>query len=105
MEVKRTGRQNNSLHRFFRLLAADLNDAGLDMRKTLREDIEVPWTEELVKDHLWRPIQEAVVNKESTTELEKDEVDKVYNVLNRHLGQKLGIYTPFPKDESRKGEL
>lgn len=98
--MKRTGRQNNALHRFFRLLAADLNDAGLDMRKTLREDIEVPWTEELVKDHLWRPIQEAVVNKESTTDLEKQEVDEVYNVLNRHLGQRLGIHTPFPKDEA-----
>ena len=94
---QRTIQQNKALHKYFRMLADDLNAAGLDMRKTLKEDVEVPWTEELVKDHLWRPIQEAVVDKESTADLETPEVSRVFDVLNRHLGSKLGIHTPFPE--------
>ena len=95
--MKRTPQQNKAMHKYFRLLADDLNAAGLDMRKTLRQDIEVPWTEQLVKDHLWRPIQEAVADEESTADLETPDVTKVYDVLNRHLGEKLGIHTPFPE--------
>jgi hypothetical protein len=98
-EEQRTLQQNKALHLYFTQLAEELNDAGLDMRKTLKPEVDIPWTPENVKNHLWRPIQEAQLGKESTTKLSKKDVDKVYETLNRHLGEKLGVHVPFPSDE------
>ena len=95
----RTSTQNKALHLYFELLADELNSAGLDMKKTLKQTVDIPWSKETVKDYLWRPIQNAQLEKESTTELTTDEINKVYEVLNRHLGEKLQIHVPFPSSE------
>jgi len=99
MSDQRTLRQNRALHKYFSMLADALNDAGLDMKKTLKPEIEIPWTPENVKNHLWRPIQEAYLTKESTTELETPDVQKVYKVLDRYLAEKHGVSIAFPCDE------
>jgi len=70
---KRTLKQNKSLHKYCELLADALNDAGLDMKKVLRPTIDIPWTKTSVKEHLWKPIQEAMLSKESTTEMQTNE--------------------------------
>jgi len=95
----RTIQQNKALHKYYRMLSEALNDAGLDMKAVLRPDIDIPWTESTVKKHLWKPIQIAMIDKESTTELEKEEVNRVYKVLDRHLAAKLGLSVPFPTRE------
>lgn len=100
---QRTNLQNRSLHLFCAQLADALNTAGLDMRKTLKHDIEIPWTMENVKNHLWRPIQEAMTEKHSTTELDSAEPSQIYEVLMKHLGEKFGIFLPFPSEESLYG--
>jgi len=97
--AKRTPTQNNALHKYFELLADALNDAGLDMKRTLRQDIDIPWTKETIKEYLWKPIQRAQVMKGSTTELNTSEVSKIYETLNRHLGEKTGVFVPFPSVE------
>lgn len=96
MSDKRTIQQNRSLHKFCELLAIALNDAGLDMKKTLKEEIEIPWTKESVKEHLWKPIQVVMVDKESTTEMDTVEPSIIYETLNRHLSQKFGISVDWP---------
>jgi hypothetical protein len=96
---KRTLTQNAAMHKFFELLAEDLNAAGLDMRHTLKPEVEIPWTPATVKTHLWRPIQDAMLEKESTTELTTKEVNQVYEVLIRHMGEKFNITTAFPSEE------
>lgn len=105
---QRTLQQNKSLHKYFELLAETLNEAGYDMKKTLKQDAEIPWSPQLVKDFLWRPIQEAALQKESTTELTTKDVDIVWDILNRHLGDKLGVYVPLPSietlDEEQRNE-
>lgn len=93
---KRTNRQNNALHVLFKLLADELNDRGLDMRKTLKPGVEIPWTGDSVKEYLWRPIQQAQLNKKSTTELTTKEIDAVFDTINRHIGEKFGLFVPFP---------
>lgn len=92
----RTTQQNKALHVYFTLLAESLNDAGLDMRKTLKESIDIPWTPENVKNYLWRPVQNAQLGIVSTTELSKTDIDIVYNTLNRHLADKFGLSVDFP---------
>lgn len=95
---QRTLTQNGAMHLFFQWLADTLNEAGLDMRKTLREDVEVPWTPENVKEHLWRPIQRAMTEKQSTTEITTAEPTDIHAVLSRHLGERLGVICPpWPK--------
>ena len=93
---KRTVQQNKALHVLFNLLAQNLNESGLDMRKTLKPGIEIPWSGRSVKEYLWRPIQKAQLNKQSTTELNTKEIDAVFETLNRHLGEKFELHTPFP---------
>jgi hypothetical protein len=102
-EKQRTVQQNKALHLYFEIIAEKLNDAGLDMRAVLKPNIEIPWTKESVKDHLWRPVQELYLKKDSTTELTTDEITKVYEVLNRFLAEKHGISQEFPSIENLEG--
>ena len=94
-----TRRQQNSLHLWFQMLADELNDAGLDLRKVLKPEIEIPWSKESIKNFLWRPVQEIYLSKKSTTELTTKDIDEIWEILNRHLGEKFGIHIPFPSEE------
>lgn len=96
---QRTTQQNRALHVYFTLIANALNAAGLDMKKVLKPNVEIPWSAETVKEYLWRSIQRAQLHKESTTELTTSEIDLVYDTLNRFLAEKFGISEPFPSIE------
>lgn len=98
-EKIRTDKQNRALHLYFTHLAEELNNAGYDMRKTLKPSVEIPWTSRTVKDFLWRPIMKAQVMKESTTELTTKEIDLIFDTLNRHLSEKFGVSVMFPSIE------
>jgi len=95
----RTIRQNAALHKYFTMLADELNFAGLEMKKVLKPEVEIMWTAESIKNYLWRPIQYAMTDKISTTELDTKQVNKIYEVLDRHLGEKFGISVEFPSEE------
>lgn len=100
---KRTLQQNNSLHLYLQLLSEALNNAGLDIRRTLKEDFEIPWTPELAKQYLWKPLQNAMLEKESTTQLTRKEVNQVYEVLTKHLSERFGLEAvEFPHLESNE---
>lgn len=99
-QKQRTARQNRALHLFYKHLAEQLNQAGFDMKRTLRADVEIPWNPDTVKNYLWRPIQKAQLQKDSTTELTTRDIDAVTETLTRHLGDKLGISIAFPSIET-----
>lgn len=99
-EKQRTHAQNRALHLMFTQLADQLNESGFDMRKTLRQDIEISWSGDLIKEYLWRPVQKAQLGKESTTELTTKDIDVVFETLARHLSSKLGIVLDFPSIET-----
>ena len=97
---QRTPPQNNAIHLYARLLSEALNDAGLHMVRTLEmlkaKDLDIDWTPEQVKERIWRPVQIAVTEKQSSADLTRSEVSTVYETLNRHLAN-AGIPTiPFP---------
>lgn len=93
---QRTKTQNNALHLYCKLLADALNDAGLDMRRVLKEEVDIPWTEKTVKENLWKPIQLIVLDKESTTEPLTSEYDQVYSVIHRQMAAKHGVNVLWP---------
>jgi hypothetical protein len=91
---QRTKKQNSALHVFCELLSDLLNASGLDQRKVLKPSIEIPWTGKAVKEFLWKPIQEVVIHKQSTTEADRTEYTKVHGILAHHLATKLGLICP-----------
>ena len=100
----RTTQQNKALHLWFQMLADALNDAGWNVQKTLRHDVEVPWNGTLVKELIYRPVMEAMTDKHSTTKLDRLEPNQIFDVLNRHLGEKLGVHVPWPCEENQYQE-
>lgn len=100
--TQRTSQQNKAMHKFFSLLADEMNEKGLDMRVVLKESVDIWWTPEMIKEYLWRPFQRAKYGKESTTDLEKiDEIDNIHEDLMRNLGEKFGVeYIDFPSFET-----
>lgn len=97
---QRTLSQNASLHLYLTLLADELNDSGQDMRKVLKETVDIPWDKNTAKMFLWKPIQEIMVDKEHTADLTSDEVSRIYRVLDRHVSEKCGIHVEFPSVEN-----
>lgn len=95
---QRTLTQNSALHLFCENLATTLNDAGIDFRLFLKDGYPVPFTQELVKNHIWRPIQKAVTGKESTTKPQAHEYAQIYDVLNCKMAE-FGIFVPWPSKE------
>ena len=93
---QRTNSQNRALHKWYELVSEELNNAGYSVIKTLKPSVEIDWNATLFKELMWRPIQKAVTKKGSSSELSSGELQIVWETINRHLGQKLGIHTPFP---------
>lgn len=100
---QRTELQNRSLHLLFQLIADALNTAGLEKAVVLK-GVECPWTKDSIKEDLWRPIQKAMLQKDSTTKLKTNEIDQVFDVLNRHLA-KFGIHEDWPSIEEIMNKL
>lgn len=101
---QRTPLQNRSLHKYCTLLAQALNDAGLDAKKTLKPEIDIPWTPEMVKDLLFRPIMKAMTGKTSTTQLDTVEPSQIHAVLDLHTSEKFGIHVDWPSEENMEQE-
>ena len=95
----RSLQQNKALHKYFTLLAEALNDAGFDMRKTIKDGIDIPWNAGNIKEFLWRPVQQAYLQKESTTEITTRDIDKIFDIVNRTIGLRTGVYVPWPCED------
>lgn len=98
--MKRTLSQNNAQYRYLRLVAEQMADAGLDMRKIIRVPIRP--TMENVKALMWDEVMTALYPEiESTTELSTAQMSQLYEVFNQLLGEKWGIHVPWPSEEEQ----
>lgn len=98
-DKQRTIQQNKATWLYLTMLSDELNQAGLDQRKVLKPSIQIPWTKDAAHDRLWIPIQEALYNTDSTTQLTTEQITLVYETLNRHLGETTSVHVPFPSKE------
>lgn len=104
IDVNRTSTQNNALHLWFELLADELNAGGYTVQLVLGQKVDLDWDKDKVKTLLWRPAQKAIFGKDSTKDLRKvSEIDRIWEHLNRHLGEKFGIHVPFPTNPEKIG--
>jgi hypothetical protein len=100
----RTIKQNSSLHKGLRNLADQFNLAGKDMRKVLKPAVDIPWTSESIKEYMFNPIAGAMFDGRTSSELSTTEIQEVWDVLNRHTGEKHGITVPWPDRFNSGGE-
>lgn len=103
-EEQRTAQQNKALHKWCEQLAVVLNEAGLDQRRVLKEEIAIPWNKDAIKEAMFKPLLEAMTKHESTADAGTKDYNKVYELLARHLADKLGVVAPawptrFGEDE------
>ena len=100
---QRTWTQSKALHVWCELLATELNNAGYDMTVfPWREGLELPWTKESVKEYLWRPVQQAMTDKKSTTEISTVDPTVIHQALCRTIAERTGVVVPeWPTREGR----
>ena len=100
----RTTKQNNSLQVLCRQYAEALNDGGLEKKVVLDLlKLDVPWTQDSVRDDLFNPISRAMYDKTSS-QLDTKAIQMVYKVLDRDLAESFGITLPWPDIYSQSHE-
>ncbi len=92
----RTQKQNRALHVWCRHLAETLREKDIDTKTFFKSGFEVPFTPEIVKDNIWKPVQRAVTDKEKSSKLSRSEVSGIFDIINRLLSDK-GIHVPWPE--------
>lgn len=95
----RTLQQNRALHLYFQFIADELNEFTSFSYNGLMKDFEIPYTMEIVKQFIWKPIQIAMFGKTSTTKITTQEINKIIDVINKYFAEK-GISITFPSWES-----
>jgi hypothetical protein len=100
-EKTRTSLQNKSIHKWLQLLADILNEHGLDQRKFLKPSIEIPWSKDSCKEMIYKPILEAYSKKKSTTEMTTKDIDAVFDIITKHIGEKWHLHIPFCSIENQ----
>lgn len=98
---QRTNTQNACLHLFCQQVSGELGDRGITFEKFFKAGFEVPWTMEIVKENVWRPVQIAICGEVSTTKPLTTDYQKIYEPLNKKLSE-WGIHIPWPNKELLK---
>jgi hypothetical protein len=93
----RSSQQNRALHLFFNQVAKELNEIGIPFvyRGLKGQDMEMQWTGLLFKEMTWKPIQKSLYGTESTTKLKRNEIDPIFEIINKFFAEK-GITISFP---------
>lgn len=97
-EKQRTDQQRKAIEVYCRLVAKTLNGAGYDLKAVLeKKTIPVPCTQENIKENVYKNIVHALYpDKTSTTELTTKQVNDVYHVMNKWLGEEFEVHVPWP---------
>lgn len=99
-EQPRTDSQRKAIEVYCREVAKALYDEGHTLQDVIKEvkKAEITPTQSNIKAVVWNGINEALFKKTSSTELSTTEVTKIYEVMNKWLGEKFEIHIPFPNE-------
>lgn len=108
-DKQRSKQQNKAIHLFCSKLADELNGKGYYIPFVLKPTYELRWDTQSVKENLWKPIQNALLKKEHTADLNKNEVTKIHNQLMLALTESPKLneldYIDFPSEEQTDNYL
>lgn len=104
---QRTPLQNNSIHLYLEQVARELQNQGQTIQNVVKkiDYCEIIPTKDSLKTVLWKPIQETMLGKKSTTELNTAEVRQVYEIISMFLAKEFQISLPFPSVEETENYL
>ena len=98
-KADRTWRQNNTLHLLFRQMAKALNDAGFEIPHPFKPDLEIPYSEESVKELLYKPIITMYFKVGRSTDLDTEQLSESMTILVDAVNRNTGVYVPIPTGE------
>ena len=98
-KADRTWRQNNTLHLLFRRMAEALNDAGFEIAHPFKPDLEIPYSEESVKELLYKPIITMYFKVDRSTELDTEQLSESMTILVDAVNRNTGVYVHIPTGE------
>ena len=100
--TKRTNKQNKALHVYIRHLAEKLDAAGYDMKAIIRAPIHP--TEENCKETMIHPVMRALYpDVESTADLTTEQMQVLYETMNRFTAERFGISVDWPQYPPPRG--
>lgn len=105
--MQRTDQQRKAIEVYCRQVAETLEREGhtlQDVIKVIRR-AEIRPTQSNIKAVVWNGISEALLGKDSSTKLEKSEVDRVYEMMNAFIGREFHFHIPFPSEEKELEEV
>jgi len=94
----RSSKQNRALHKFFKQVSDLLNNAGATMEGV--SGMEIPYTETIIKEVWWRPIQLLMFDIKSTTKINTNQINQIFDVISLQLETKIGEHVEFPSIET-----
>jgi len=98
--MNRTPQQRKAIEVYCRKLADALNNAGYTVNDQVVLRLPVSWTQENIKELMFKQIMTALYpEKESTTQLDTDEVSEVYENLNLAVSERTGVSVAWPCEE------
>jgi hypothetical protein len=98
-KADRTWRQNNTLHLLFRRMAEALNDAGFEIPHPFKPDLEIPYSEESVKELLYKPIITMYFKVDRSTDLDTEQLSESMTILVDAVNRNTGVYVHRPTGE------
>lgn len=93
-DKKLTRQQQKSLHKLFSIVSDGFNEQGQTVQRVLSQMAEISFTPVLVKE-LWKQFQIITLDKASTTELTRKEIDIVFEPFAKFVA-KNGLAVNFP---------
>ena len=101
LKPTRSSKQNRALHKYFEIISEELNELGIEhqYQGITGKTLSTMYTPDLVKNFVWRPIQTALFDIESTTKIGTQEIDKIIDVITKFFSDR-GVYLPFPSIET-----
>jgi len=100
-DQQRTSPQNRACHKYFDLMANELKKSGVTFSEyvRMRPKLEMHWTPHRVKE-LWKEACFHMYGHTSTAQMTTKQVNDVYDVVNKALGEITGVHIPFPSFET-----
>ena len=92
----RTILQNKAMHKFFSMIATQLNKRG---HRIDPKGLNIDWSPIRVKELIWKEFQKVVLNKESTRKLTRTEITEIYDYVNQYLGETFDFNVAFPSKD------
>lgn len=96
----RSSLQNRALHKFFLIISEELNDLGMEFQYfgLKGKVLSTRYTEIIVKEQFWKPIQRTLFDIESTKDINTTQINEIVDVVAKFFAEK-GLYVEFPNKE------